>query len=277
MDHRLRLLERRFVESGAPADELALLLERVRTGRLTRERVELAAWLGHPAAQLLPRPHTAATRGLLERGHTGDCAVVAPQPPPDLAARLAAALQDYLAVHPGDWVTRYRASAARRRLNEVGLRYEWPGTPPVSLCPLCRRAPSLRDWVGALRRWGTEAVRRSALAQGAFAAQLPRAGRWVGLPVGERLRQDLEQLRAWIACPCRRHERELVAVEWLAQAASGRLAQALGRLADEVALRGALRRALVPWALSQRAGPPPGPVRPRVARGRAGRATRLAA
>ena len=42
-DQRLRELERRWKESGSPDDEAAYLLERVRVGDLTRERLHLAA------------------------------------------------------------------------------------------------------------------------------------------------------------------------------------------------------------------------------------------
>lgn len=51
-DARLRDLERRFRETGAEADEAAWLVERVRIGVLPRERVELAAALGHGPARV---------------------------------------------------------------------------------------------------------------------------------------------------------------------------------------------------------------------------------
>ncbi|MCO5168813.1 MAG: hypothetical protein M9894_20935 [Planctomycetes bacterium] len=50
MDDRLRDLERRARETGAPADEAAWLAERLRTGALPRERLELAASCGHAGA-----------------------------------------------------------------------------------------------------------------------------------------------------------------------------------------------------------------------------------
>lgn len=49
-DTKLRDLERRWKETGAVEDEAAYLLERVRVGELTRERLELAAYCGHEAA-----------------------------------------------------------------------------------------------------------------------------------------------------------------------------------------------------------------------------------
>lgn len=50
-DEKLRELERRWRETGAAQDEAALLRERVRVGVLPRRQLELAAYLGHPAAQ----------------------------------------------------------------------------------------------------------------------------------------------------------------------------------------------------------------------------------
>lgn len=49
-DARLRDLERRFRASGSVKDEAALLSARVQAGALQRDRLELAALLGHDAA-----------------------------------------------------------------------------------------------------------------------------------------------------------------------------------------------------------------------------------
>jgi hypothetical protein len=49
-DAKLRDLERRWKETGSVEDEAAYLLERVRVGDLTRERLELAAYCGHEGA-----------------------------------------------------------------------------------------------------------------------------------------------------------------------------------------------------------------------------------
>lgn len=55
-DERLRELERRWKETGSVEDEAAWLVERVRAGDLTQERLGLAAHCGHPAAlELVPR------------------------------------------------------------------------------------------------------------------------------------------------------------------------------------------------------------------------------
>jgi len=64
-DDRLRLLERRWQESGSVEDEAALLGARVRAGELKRERLEFAALLGHPAAGVAS-PTIAACPGLTE-------------------------------------------------------------------------------------------------------------------------------------------------------------------------------------------------------------------
>jgi hypothetical protein len=50
-DKRLRDLERRFAESGAVADEVALLHERLRIGAVDRRRLEVAAYAGSAAAR----------------------------------------------------------------------------------------------------------------------------------------------------------------------------------------------------------------------------------
>jgi hypothetical protein len=50
-DEKLRDLERTFRQTGSPDDEAAWLLERVRIGELTPERLELAAYCGHEAAR----------------------------------------------------------------------------------------------------------------------------------------------------------------------------------------------------------------------------------
>src|SRR5687768_1848904 len=51
-DTKLRDLERRWKETGTAADEAAYLLERVRVGDLTEERLRVAASCGHEAARV---------------------------------------------------------------------------------------------------------------------------------------------------------------------------------------------------------------------------------
>lgn len=51
-DARLRELERRWKETGAVEDEAAYLLQKVRAGALTQERLELAAYCAHEASCL---------------------------------------------------------------------------------------------------------------------------------------------------------------------------------------------------------------------------------
>lgn len=50
-DQKLRDLERRWKETGTVEDEAAYLLERVRAGDLSQERLELAAYCGHEGAR----------------------------------------------------------------------------------------------------------------------------------------------------------------------------------------------------------------------------------
>ena len=50
-DERLRELERRWRETQAVGDQAAYLLERVRVGDLSQERLELAAYCGHEGAR----------------------------------------------------------------------------------------------------------------------------------------------------------------------------------------------------------------------------------
>jgi hypothetical protein len=50
-DTRLRDAERKWQQTGAAEDEAVLLQEQLRAGDLSEARVQLAAWLGHPAAQ----------------------------------------------------------------------------------------------------------------------------------------------------------------------------------------------------------------------------------
>ncbi len=78
-DARLRELERRWKETGSPDDEAAYLLERVRVGDLTRERLELAAYCGHEAAigsdaqELPPTTSLDWINGLSDHGHQASC------------------------------------------------------------------------------------------------------------------------------------------------------------------------------------------------------------
>jgi hypothetical protein len=51
-DTRLREQERRWRETGSLQDEAAYLLERIRSGDLDRDRLELAAYCCHPAAMI---------------------------------------------------------------------------------------------------------------------------------------------------------------------------------------------------------------------------------
>ncbi len=64
-DTRLRELARRWRETGAPQDEAALIVERIRVGELKRERVRAAAILGYPAASLVMTHHKHQKRSFI--------------------------------------------------------------------------------------------------------------------------------------------------------------------------------------------------------------------
>lgn len=69
-DARVRELERRFERTGSPGDEAAWLGALLQVGDLPRERVELAALLGHEAAarctSLAPLPEALTSAVLVE-------------------------------------------------------------------------------------------------------------------------------------------------------------------------------------------------------------------
>ncbi len=249
-DARLRGLERRWRETNAPLDGARYLLEAIRAGRLARARVELAAWLGHPAARLVPGPRTRETRELLQAAHERGCFAVSQAPVEGRAELIELAVREYLGLDADDWMARHRM-APGGNLEGLELLVEWPGVPPLSLCPVCRGEPGLERWVGALARWGEGAARRAALALGPFTRSLePGHGRPGVLPDSAQLERDLEALRAWVACPCAEHDRPLVGAAWLLDAACGRLARRiLLRRGGEGAMREAIRAAVLPWAL----------------------------
>lgn len=77
-DQRLRDLERRWKETGAPRDEAALLLERVRVGDLEQSSLEiagLAGWVGAELAQEHVRAQPIGER-MLALGNFGQLASV---------------------------------------------------------------------------------------------------------------------------------------------------------------------------------------------------------
>ncbi len=99
-DEKLRELERRWKGTGAVEDEAAFLLERVRAGELTQERLELAAYCGHQAATaaMAHQPFSGTledwVRGLAGFGFA---------PVDQLAARVAVAVADSV---QGGWERR---------------------------------------------------------------------------------------------------------------------------------------------------------------------------
>lgn len=71
-DAKLRELERRWRETGAVDDEAAYLLERVRVGDLTPERVELAAYCGNAGARATLAPAAPAVFCVLPSSTTDE-------------------------------------------------------------------------------------------------------------------------------------------------------------------------------------------------------------
>lgn len=127
-DARLRELERRWKETGSPDDEAAYLLERVRVGDLTRERLELAAYCGHEGArrsigmQVLPR----SLDDMLSRSLTVD---------KEASVRLCVAVAEPL-------LTRLVAAKPHARpLHEAALvaAREWIACPCLSHQVRCQR------------------------------------------------------------------------------------------------------------------------------------------
>lgn len=179
VDAVLRQLDRRARASDEPEDEAALLLAHLRVGRLARDRVRLAAFLGHGSAQLV-----------LGRD--------APKPIEEWQADIDAALA-WLA-HPGPW----QMHVCRARLGE------WdPFDLPQAALDAClgRRAIArlrlVLDWLGVLDRRvvplplgtdedrGTNAWARSvaarvlvpwALGQGDPLVEAGCVARWVARP-----------------------------------------------------------------------------------------------
>ncbi len=126
-DERLRELERRARETGAPDDQAAWLVERLRMGRLTRRRLQAAAHCGHEGARLvlgtkgLPEPTREWARRLVEAGER-ELAVVA-------LAAVARALFDHCAGLEPDVEQRARIDLHRYLLDTL---HAWRRSPTMS-------------------------------------------------------------------------------------------------------------------------------------------------
>ncbi len=141
-DHRLRLLERRWKESGNARDEGAYLLERVRAGTLAARDLELAAYLGHaPAREALGASAPEAPAEL-------DRWVYALEPWGAHLCVLAALVS--VRFHP-EWgaLRRFEVPPARRpRAQEQRTEL----TQGVAACAACIACPCPEHW-SALREW----------------------------------------------------------------------------------------------------------------------------
>ena len=129
-DTKLRELERRWKETGAVEDEAAYLLERVRVGDLTQERLELAAYCGHEGARNCitlrsarrePIDHRAWVDGLDRLSHDG--ALV-------FSAALAVEALRWWEVHHGRQIDPRHAKILRKALGQaldaLSCKGKWP-------------------------------------------------------------------------------------------------------------------------------------------------------
>lgn len=119
-DARLRDLERRWKETSAPQDEAVYLLERVRIGDLTQERLELAAYCWHKGARATisaappPSDFLKWIEGFTRWGNRGVAAA---------ALALAQAVLPFITVETGD-----RSLEPVLVAGEAYLRNPSPGT-----------------------------------------------------------------------------------------------------------------------------------------------------
>lgn len=168
--------------------EATALRRRLREKTLTREMVEVAADLAHPAAWLVCR-----REGLPD--------LVPPATGRELAARLEA-------------IVGARAAPTRRKVLE---RRYWVGEDGAE-----RSAVGRRTELGDARwpEWGARFVVRAALELAERALPAAEAAR----PDDPRPREALEAVRAWYACPCAAHARQAGAAATRAGQAARRLA-----------------------------------------------------
>lgn len=166
-DHELRALERRWLESGAVEEEVALLRALRRVERLSDEQLELAAYLGHPAAvQVLGADET---------------------------ARRAADRQARWALEAIEDATDRRDLEGHRRMREEAIGAE------AAAVEVANEA-----WALGLGGFGLEVSVRMgvAAAQHVRAAWEPTGDEpaW-----RTRALEQFQALRAWLRCPCEEH------------------------------------------------------------------------
>jgi hypothetical protein len=118
-DQKLRDLERRWRETGTVEDEAAYLLERMRVGELSSEKLELAAFCAHEGARralgsdapALPTEVEAWLIGLRDRSHHAALRAG--------LALAALALPEWEALHPSDSRPRMALDTVREVLAET--------------------------------------------------------------------------------------------------------------------------------------------------------------
>jgi hypothetical protein len=151
-DERLREAERRWKESGSVEEEARYLLERVRVGDLTRDRLEFAAYLGHVGAvqALAPRDVEPLWNGRSVSLHTLFAS------DPSLPLRVGHAIANAVVARSEDQ-DRLELPSVDRLLASEGRqmptipRNPSPAERAINLVLLAAAQPALRRWnIGVL-------------------------------------------------------------------------------------------------------------------------------
>lgn len=158
-DLHLRELERKWRETGSPADEAAYLRERVRAGQLPAQKLAFAAYCGHYPAQLatahasqLPHDHAQWLEGLESFGRQ-----LAAEATLALASRLVNNLRPEL-TQRGCWLMIERSISAVRGYLETAGSDECAKLTPLLAEFEALHAEAALHWGGAEAEWAVLAV-----------------------------------------------------------------------------------------------------------------------
>lgn len=132
-DVRLRELSRRWASSGTLEDEIAYLLERVRTRDVSEDQLRLACYCEHEAARIVEQVYDLRQE----------------EPDVGLAEGVIAAAER--AQEHSDPLVRRSARRAAQRAERALARARRPN-PPTS-----------EEWFAGLQRWGLDAIERAAI------------------------------------------------------------------------------------------------------------------
>lgn len=242
-DARMRALAR-SAEQGDPGARRQLLLERLRAGQVTEDRLRLAAFLGDPAAA---DAAGAATGGEDLAGWFA--AITAWEPAACARAALAAA-----ALVEPVWAAAGGGPAVTRALEALRAWTDCPCPAHADAVAAARMDLRTAGIGGAHPRLAAHAGRAAHCAD--LAAQLSEPGATLAAPTHEALSRAaqvppdvIDAAVAWRACPCEAHRREVVTA---CPAPGGdTLGDYLLRLrgGGSARVRAAVRDAVVPWAL----------------------------